>query len=217
MSSDVELYEILDKLILQAENTESHSSENLENLQNLIENWPQEKIKEMAGLCNTVLTDLDTQYNLIENKIHDEQKHSRRRHISNLEETATELEQESQKLAERESSLQLSLNQLEIDVKKKEKELLDIEQQLNRQTAIEENFTSEYFDLKLEYIERITKVGVLVVNSQKLLNPFNPLKLHIVCCKVAYVYLLLIFSSFPAQPIPKTHNIGIIATCMNAL
>lgn len=157
MFNDVELYELLDKLILQAETTENSTENSNENsdseLLSEISGWSEDKVKEMASMCNTVLTDLDSQYSLIEQKIHNEQKHSRRRHYSTLEEAACELEIESERLAERESSLHASLAQLEVDVRRKEKELQDIEQQLSRQVAIEENFTSDYFDLKLDYIQ----------------------------------------------------------------
>ena len=51
---------------------------------------------------------------------------------------------------------------LEVDVGRKEKELQDIEQQLSRQVAIEENFTSDYFDLKLDYIEKFTKRCIML-------------------------------------------------------
>lgn len=153
MSSDVELYEMLDKLILQAETDEKSSPNKESELLDELSGWSEEKVKEMAALCDTVITDLDAQYNLIEQKIHNEQKHSRRRHYSTLDEIASHLESESTQLAERESSLRDSLKGLQSDVKKKEKELADIEQQLQYQKSVEEQFTNSYFDLKLDYIQ----------------------------------------------------------------
>jgi hypothetical protein len=67
MSNDVELYELLDKLILQAETT-GNAPQNPEELLSEISTWSEDKIKEMASMCNTVLTDLDGQYSLIEQK-----------------------------------------------------------------------------------------------------------------------------------------------------
>lgn len=76
MSNDVELYELLDKLILQAETTENSNENSDSELLSEISDWSEDKVKEMASMCNTVLTDLDSQYSLIEQKIHNEQKHS---------------------------------------------------------------------------------------------------------------------------------------------
>merc|ERR1712071_115514 len=49
--------------------------------------------------------------------------------------------------------LRSTLESLNSDVAKKEKELTEIEQQLQKQKAVEEEFTNTYFDLKLDYIE----------------------------------------------------------------
>merc|ERR1711941_8939 len=127
---------MLDKLMLDAE--QGGETENLEEVMN---GWDEQTVSEMSELCDKVLADLDEQYILIEQKVTEEQRRSRRRKFAS-DDVMTELEKESEKLTETEDRLKSSLAGLQEDIKKKEKELTTIQQQLKAQKDVEDQFTN---------------------------------------------------------------------------
>ena len=169
---------ILDELIKAAE-TNDTISENEIFMQ--IADWEADDIKDFSKMTNEVLNDLDRQYSYVKSRFvemkhksssgspvvgaaaasaKDDKKPSTYPDPS-FQTHLTKLQSENNLLSQEEKYLKKKLEKLKAEISRKENVLIDHQKKLVRKEALEDQYTNEYFDYKVDYIEyKKNKVSV---------------------------------------------------------